>query len=490
MKALEAALSSARGGWDDDPAARAADWIGQQGKPVQIIVDLESIPDGGAAFSRVWERFGWAHSPAAGQGEDAAQRDLPTESAHVLSLLAKLPEATVRQAIDGISYWLSAWEKQLVVLPEGLSVWLKLWPIAVEATNAKQPIEEEIHLNTVAQSSDDRELMDLDTLNTPAGKLVGVFLGACPNLSGSDGPFDIDGALRRMRDTIIAATGRSGLIARHRMIEALPYFLHAARDWTHEQLITPLIADNSEALALWRAIGRRTRFSDVLKIIGGPMAERATDLRLGRETRRSLVFSLVIECLHAFREEREPAVPYARILQMIRSLDDEVRAYGAEAVQRFVRDVSVQREGGEASPSPETLFRAAAAPFLQQVWPQERSLSTPGVSRALADLPATSREAFAEAVAAIDRFLVPFECWSLLDYGLYGEANGGPKLSTMDNPEKAAALLRLLDLTIGTAEGSVIPHDLADALDQIRKIAPKLAEKQMFRRLATAARRV
>ena len=112
------------------------------------------------------------------------------------------------------------------------------------------------------------------------------------------------------------------------------------------------------------------------------------------------------------------------------------------------------------------------------------------IGRALADLPATSREAFAEAVAAIDRFLVPFECWSLLDYGLYGEANGGPKLSTMDNPEKAAALLRLLDLTIGTAEGSVIPHDLADALDQIRKIAPKLAEKQMFRRLATAARRV
>ena len=132
---------------------RAADWIRQPGKPLQILVDLESIPDGGAAFPRVWERFGWAHSPAAGQGEDAAQRDLPAESARVLSLLAKLPEATVRQAIDGISHWLSAWEKRIVVLPEGLSVWLKVWPIAVEVTNAKQPVEEEIHLNTVAQSS-------------------------------------------------------------------------------------------------------------------------------------------------------------------------------------------------------------------------------------------------------------------------------------------------------------------------------------------------
>ncbi len=488
LKALETALSSARGRWDDDPARRAADWIGQRGEPVQIIVDFESIPDGGVAFPRVWERFGWAHSPAAGQGEDAAKRDLPTESARVLSLITKLPEASVRQAIDGISHWLSAWENQLAVLPEGLSVWLKLWPIAVEVTNAKQPVEEEIHLNTVAQSSDDREPMDLDTLNTPAGKLVGVFLAACPRLLGNDRPFDVDGAPRRMRDAIIAAPGRSGLIARHRMIEALPYFLRADKDWTYEHLIVPLIADNSEALALWRAIARRTHFSDVLAIIGGSMAERATDRRLGRKTRRSFVFSLVIECLHAFREEREPAVPYARIQQMIRSLDDEVRAYGAEAVQRFVRDVSAPREGGQAPP-PEQLFRSAAAPFLQKVWPQERSLATPGVSRALADLPATAQEAFAEAVDAIERFLVPFECWSMLDYGLYGEEDDKPKLSKINNHEKAAAFLRLLALTIGTAEGSVIPHDLADALDQIRKIAPKLVENQIFRRLATAARR-
>lgn len=488
LKALEAALSSARGGWDDDPGARAADWIGQQGKPIQIIVDLESIPDGGAAFPRVWERFGWVHSPAAGQGEDAAQRDLPTESARVLSLLAKLPEATVRQAIDGISHWLSAWGKQLVVLPEGLSVWLKLWPIAVEVTNAKQPVEEEIHLNTVAQSSDDREPMDLDTLNTPAGKLVGVFLAACPSVRPGDSPFLENNVQRQMRDAVGASIGPAGLIVKYRLIEGLHYFLKADFEWTRANLVPPLLEDNSEARVLWRAVARRTRFVDELKIIGVPMAERATDPQLGRETRRSLVFSLVIECLHAFREEREPAVPYARIQQMIRSLDDEVRAYGAEAVQRFVRDVSAPREGGQAPP-PEQLFRSAAAPFLQKVWPQERSLATPGVSRALADLPATAQEAFAESVDAIERFLVPFECWSVLDYGLYGEEDDKPKLSKIDNHEKAAAFLRLLDLTIGTAEGSVIPHDLADALDQVRRVAPNLVENQVFRRLATAARR-
>jgi hypothetical protein len=489
LKALEVALSATRTGWDDDPAGRAVDWIRQPGKPERVLIDFESSPDGGAAFPRVWERFGWAHSPTAEQGEEAAKRDLMAEGVRVLSLLGKLPEATVREAIDGISEWLSAWEKQVVIVPEGLNVWLKFWPIAVEATNTEQTAEEEIHLNTVVQSSDGREPMDLDTLNTPTGKLVGVFLAACPNLRENDRPFDAEGAPRRMRDTIIAATGRSALIALHRLIEVLPYFLRADPDWTHKHLITPLIPNNSDAIALWSAIARQIHSSDVLKIIGGQMAERATDRQLSRETRESLVFSLILECLHAFREQREPVVPYARIQQMIRLLDDEVRAYGAGAVQRFVHDISASPEGEQAPPTPEQLFRVAAAPFLRQVWPQERTLVTPGVSRALADLPATAREAFAEAVQVIELFLVPFECWSLLDYGLYGEEDSNPRLSNIDNHQKAAAFLRLLDLTIGKAEGSVIPYDLADALDQIRRFAPDLAASQEFRRLATAARR-
>ena len=73
--------------------------------------------------------------------------------------------------------------------------------------------------------------------------------------------------------------------------------------------------------------------------------------------------------------------------------------------------------------APARIFRAAAKPFLQHVWPKERSLATPGIAKAFADLPATSGSAFAEAVDAIERFLVPFDCWSPLDYRLYGDEN-------------------------------------------------------------------
>jgi hypothetical protein len=174
---------------------------------------------------------------------------------------------------------------------------------------------------------------------------------------------------------------------------------------------------------------------------------------------------------------------------LIRSLDDEIRSSGAEAVQRFVSDLSVPNEAAAGVWLPENLFRSAAVPFLQQVWPQERSLATPGVSRALSDLPATAGAAFAEAVNAIERFLVPFDCWSMQSYGLYGNENGTARLALIDDSRKAAALLRLLDLTIGNADVSVIPRDLANALEQIRVISPILSRKQEFRRLAAAARR-
>jgi hypothetical protein len=182
---------------------------------------------------------------------------------------------------------------------------------------------------------------------------------------------------------------------------------------------------------------------------------------------------------------------------MLRTLDDEVRASAANAIQQFVRELSakgatIAPEDGEEQVAPAAaaaLFRSSAAPFLREVWPQERSLATPGVSGALANLPATSGEAFAEAVDTIARFLVPFDCWSMVDYGLYGDEGEPKKLAVINDAAKARALLKLLDLTVGTSEGAVIPHDLTDALDQILKVDPTLSTSTVFRRLATAARR-
>jgi hypothetical protein len=498
LSALQTALSKGRSGWNDDPAERANDWLQQPEKSALVLADFEATGNGGNDFPKVWNRFGWAHSTTASTSVGTESRDLQSEAERVLILLNQLSEGTLSAAIEGISAWLDSWQKQIVSMPLALPVWLRIWPIAVEATNNSPEEADETELSAIAPSVDsDREPLDLDTLNTPAGKLVSVFLAACPKLNAGSDAFVAGSMERQMRDVVIASTGRSGLIARHRLIEALPYFLRADHDWAQEHLIVPLLNDDGASLALWRAIARRTHFTDVLKIIGGAMAERAIDPRLGRETRRSLAFSIVIESLHAFREGRPSAVPNPQIQQMLRTVDDEVRASAANAIQRFVRDLS-RRSPDEGPPEGEetehaasaaALFRSAAAPFLREVWPQERSLATPGVSGALADLPATSEEAFVEAVDTIARFLVPFQCWSMLDYGLYGEEGGAKKLTVINDDKKAGALLRLLDLTVGTSEGAVIPHDLTDALDQIKSVAPAFVDSPAFRRLSTAARR-
>lgn len=88
------------------------------------------------------------------------------------------------------------------------------------------------------------------------------------------------------------------------------------------------------------------------------MARRAADNQLSRETRQGLTFSLVVECLHAFNNDVLPAVSKSRTLQMLRSVEDEIRVQAAYAVQRFLDE-----NASETIPAAD-LFRKAVAPFL------------------------------------------------------------------------------------------------------------------------------
>ena len=481
LLALESGLNAARVHWDDDPAEGARAWISDAKNWLSVLSDLETTGDGGSAFPHVWQRFGWGHSPANPPitALPREHRIVADEATRVLALIELLSDDTVSAAISGISHWLSAWEALVISTDAGLRVWRKVWPLAVAATNAEQSSEDEFDLGIVARDVNGREPMDLDTLNTPAGKLVGVFIAAWS--AENEAPFADGKKPKIMRDIIIESEGRSGLVSKHRMIELLAFFQNSAPEWTENHLLPLLKSDSPATLPLWRAVSRRRIYSDTINLLGEELLTRTTDQRLGRESRKSLVFSIVVQSLHAFLSNKEQPVQLPRLQQLLRSLDDEVRAHAAEAIHRFVRDST----GGTR----EQHFRDAAAPFLRTVWPQERSLSTPGVSQALADLPAAAGEAFEEAVDVIERFLVPFECWSLIEYGLYGEdEEGEAKLSSINTATKAKALLTLLDRTIGAAEGATVPYGLADALAQIRRIAPTLEATQEFRRLSTAAR--
>ena len=491
LKAIESSLRSKRMGLQDDPAQRARDWMQQDQNVGLVLADLETATNSGEAFPNVWEWFGWIHKPSASNTGSKSADASGTEGTRVLSLIANLPLRTISDAIDGIAHWLSTWERVIAKLPESFFVWEKIWPVAVNATNAAKPSEPTDFemVESDSRQTEEAQPKDLDTLNSPVGKLTGVFLASCPSLNIGPAPFDADVNLKTMLYSIVASTGRAKLIGTYRLIEELDYFLNAAPAWAQLNLVEPLNNDNAESIALWRAIGRRTRFTKTLRNIGRAMSIRATDRRLGRETQKSLATSLIVEVLHSHIEKREPVIATALITQMIRSVDDEIRAHLAGVLSRFVKAVSSANSSGISAYSAEQIFRESIEPFLQNIWPQERSLSTPGISREFADLPSATKGMFAEAVEAIERFIVPFDCWSMIDFGLYGEESGLAKLGLIDSFKKAKAFLHLLDLTIGNSEGSVIPSDLSDALAQIDKVAQSLSKTDTFRRLSTAANR-
>jgi len=485
LRALEIELTQKRSWFDDE--GNAEGWIRVLGNCLQLISDFESVGDSGATYPNVWENFGWAHTPT-DNGVDAETRDVTSEMRRVLALLENLKSDTISKSIDGISYWLSRWGKQLLDDQKGLSVWRKIWPHAVAATNAEK-VEDEVDLRSTVRIVDNSESKDLDTLNNPSGRLISAFTDSCPTLTAGVMPFVSEQPLKEMRDIIFSSTGRSLLIAQYRFVESLSYFLQADQEWTEKNLIRPLMAQNFEAVVLWQAISRRIHRQQVLQIIGEEMVNRALDLRLGRENRCMLVRNLVIDSLHAYWLARRSSVERYKVQQMLRLVEDEVRISGAEILHQFIQESSNPSLNPERpTPNPEDLYSKAVKPFLREIWPQEKSLATQGLSQALADLPATTGQEFSEAVNLIERFLVPFDCWSLMDFGFYG-ADDTINLSQIDSHDKAEALLRMLDKSIGTQENAVAPYDLAIALDRICEVSPQLTDARSFRRLEAVSRR-
>ncbi len=486
LSLLEVSLSEDRHSWDNDPSERALDWIRDGNNARALIADFESSENIGASFPKTWQQFGWSHRPI-GQDEAAKLKE-ETDAEKVLRLIFVLPVEACAAAIEGLSSWLDSWDAVVKKSHLFMPLWMKLWPIAAASTNADASDEFD-PLNTNVRGGDDQDPGDLDTLNTAAGRLVGSFLQACPTFRDEENPFAADADLRAMRDACLSVGGRSELIARYRFIqELMDYLLAADREWAKRMLLDPLLDDTRESLILWRALAWHRRFSNVLRIIGHAMIERVSDERLGRDARSTIAVSVVLEILHAFNMQRDPEVQVNDVTQMLRSASDDVRVEVAKLLEQFVSNMSAPKEDEALRKSAEELFRDSIRPFLERVWPQESGLSTPAVARGFSDLPASCKDEFTEAVQAIYRFLVPFESWSLFDYGMK-DRNNADSLEVVDNPQSARALLDLLDATISGADGVAFPMELGTALEKISSIAPTLAHRPAFRRLATLARR-
>lgn len=485
LRSLERALAAKSQQWKSDRASGARSWLHSGENAQWAFLELVKSRRSPREFPNLWCALGTAHRPP--NNPDAAFPDPNLNDAlrATLNLFAAESDEVLAKNIAPYSEWLSNWSNYLPAEQPVWSLWRKFWPLAVEDTNKKEQENETIELSAaLGEDPADNEPQDLDVLNSAVGNLVRVFLRLCPNLENEPNPFLGDNPLTGLRNRIVATTGQAEVIGLHRLIQSASYFLRADPDWTDTALIRNLQSEGEKRASLWRAISRTTPSPALMKLIGRDMAREAANREVSREVRKRLVFRVIIDALSSLERAEQSGASRAEIQQMLRRLEPELRGHAAHAIELFVSQNAANDDAKAAE-----LFNTAAKPFLDRVWPSERSLSSPSVSRALSSLPAASGGAFVDAYHAVERFLVPFECWAMHDFGLAsasGDEVGNSRV--LRNVEEARVTLEMLDRTIGRDEGSVVPYDLSSFLDLIASIDGMLGHEPAFRRLAALAR--
>jgi hypothetical protein len=302
---------------------------------------------------------------------------------------------------------------------------------------------------------------------------------------------DTDPSLALLREAMVSTEGYAGVLARYTFVGSLGWHLAADPTWTEERLVRPLLLSrDSDALVYWHAVANSGDiYPWVIKRIGVRQAEVATDAGLSIEARSNLADALLYATLFDFWGNREPSAPHSAIQQMLRSVDDYVRSNAAHVPERFIKGRVEKGDAPTALPDPALVFYRSVKPLLDEVWPLERSLATPGVAKAFASLPSVCGTAFADAAATVERFMVPFEMWSLLDFGLIELVGGTHKIAVVKDAEQAKAALSLVDRAIGYADNVRIPYDLHRLLDHVITIAPAVQRTPIFQRLEALTRR-
>lgn len=464
LVALEEQLASEEPFYDQG----AGTWL--RNEATKVLGTMEDEATNGLDYPHLWRALGLQHRPPEGGSSPDRTGDAPGEARQMVGLLARLGAEGLGRAVEEFSFWWLRWEKFLGRERETRQVWLRLWLEAAAATNARSggvPLE---HAR----------------LNTSAGRLASAVLRLAPDADEGT-PLSGHPEFGELLVSIGEAGGRSRLLGLAHLALHIRWLWRADRVWCEEHLVGPLKQRCKSAMFLWETLCRFGLNQGLLEDLvtdAMELAEGGGDPKLSQESRQRLLSVLAYDALAAALGDREPLVESLQLRQLLRRLNVEMRASCAADVWRWLSNRS------DDSPAPEVLYRKGVAPFLDRVWPQERNLVTVGVSRWMAALPAESGGEFPAAVDSVARFLVPGSTDSRHDYGLYAEEDDEEGLDAIvDSPEKAGALLRLLDLTVGDDEGVHTPFGLDELLDHIRKRAPALVERPEFARLTTMAQR-
>jgi len=434
-----------------------------------VLAEMTEQADRGLDFPHLRKALAQRRLPPGDDGSDPAVRDAAATAAELLRLVERLDDATLQAAVSQIVQWWSRWAALMPASGQAHRAWLRIWP----------------HAAALVKAQPSGMPFDSEMANTPAGDLGRIAWQFARHL-GEEKRLSDDPDFGRILAAISNAPGRAKPLGLAYMVCRISWFLRIDQSWAERQLVPVLKERSEDSILLWDAFCRLGLTWGIPKVLAGramEIAERTEQPRLSTWSRQRLISSLVVDALASFlRDDRRPVVETVQLQQLLRRLDGEMRRVCALELWRRLRN----RRG--KSPGPEEFFRKAAAPFLAQVWPQERDLVSRGVGHFMAGIPAASRGEFVAAVDAVERFLLRGSVTSHI--GFHGEEDGRPLLAIIiDTEEKAAALLRLLHLTVGYGEDAVTPMGLDELLARVRKVAPPLVQRPEFAHLMTLVQR-
>jgi len=456
-------------------------WMRQKGNELFLLDDMRAHPEFFKEFPRVWIEFCYFHDPKESYGNDL-ERNRSDDFNFIFNALQETPRKIKREGLKAFCQWIGRWKEFFKLDENSILLWNELLDIAesaaVEETRDELKQNQKLHVSF--------KLIDLDNKNhySPIGQLVDVFIQLIMNYDNTPNPFQTNHKLYEMRERLMRCEQPSRDIVLYRLAEILSYLLQADNKWTNDTLVNPLTKDYPNSRPLWIALSHKIIRSDTLKYLRDSILDPCKDESIDRNSQHMLLLSVVLEILNSYREGREPSVNEVKFKQLFYNLDDEARSSIAEIFPRYLKDMS-ETNVSDPEFSRETLFRKAIIPFIKAVWPKEPFLVTPSIAQAFARLPAATRTAFSEAAELIERYIIPFECYSLYSFGMNYSNDDKLKMlkEIIDSSKDAESFLTLLDKAIAYTDSPIRPVELSEILGHIREIDSDLEYNPIYMRL-------
>lgn len=379
-----------------------------------------------------------------------------------------LPDEQLGEMLPHVASWLR--EKRGEISPHGfdgdlIAVWDRLAALTYPAAPPDRP----------APGDGDRLINE--ALNRPGGVVAWALLEAlaATNPAPNSG---LPAELAPRFEMLIAATGRSGLLARVMLGWKMVWLFSVAPAWVMEHLVPRLTWDHDEAPFIWHAYARggAVGMADMFNALRPQYIEAFERDVLQDDDLAVLSGRLVaIGVWHRYGNQPEYLLNDATIKTVLE-----------KGPTRSRKDASYRLWQMMANPTFDELgqlrrWREIASPYFLAIWPLDAALRAEDTSRDLVHMALDGGPAFPEIVDAIRDLVVPYQLYNLA-HSLRLEPAHGALVAT--HPR---AFLRLASAVIDPLIFPV-PPDLQSLLDDAAASDPNVANEPEYVRLSGLAR--